>query len=69
MAKVALGNKTTYFGISYKLLAKNSNYKKIILALLTSATFSREIKKPLRKIKSMICEKNKDCMAAWLDPT
>jgi hypothetical protein len=37
--KVALGNKTTNFGISSKLWTKNSNYKKEN----NCATFSREI--------------------------
>ena len=53
MAKVALGNKVELFGISCKLLTKDSICGKSFFKLI-SATFEREITEPLRKIKMII---------------
>jgi hypothetical protein len=56
IAKFALGNKTTNFGISCKLLTKKSTYKKTFFVLFPSAVFSKEITKPFRKIEIRIID-------------
>jgi hypothetical protein len=42
IAKVALGNKTTNFGISCKLLTKNLIYRKTVFVLFPSVTFQEK---------------------------
>jgi hypothetical protein len=49
IAKVALGNKTNFFGISCKLLTKNSIYNMFVLF-----PCAREITEPKRKMKIRI---------------
>ena len=53
--KGALGDKTTNFGISCKLLTKNIMYlQEKTFVFFQGATFLRDITEPLRKVKIRI---------------
>ena len=67
IAKIALGNKTKLFGISCKLLTKNSVHKKKMFPI---ATLARKITEPLKKrYEPMICEKIYQWLHGYIQPS
>ena len=68
--RIALGNKTKLFGISYKLLPKNSTYLQenpFLFCFQGQLLCTREITEPLRKIKIWTNDLRENVsMTAWL---